>query len=218
MIRVEPQPEPPGFDETVRRHGLRVLAELRGRPVQKRPGPRRKVKEIIEVEDLPDYWTRCLDDLHAAYRGICAYSCLYIPHVVGSKTTDHFLAKVSAEPEQAYEWSNYRLACSLMNSRKGTKSVIDPFEIEGSWFQLDLSTLGISPDRSLPARLRERVQHTIDELGLDDEECRQARASWYQPYLDGEIAFSFLRRRCPFLVAEIVRQLGEPPEWRTASR
>lgn len=63
--------------------------------------------------------------------------------------------------------------------------------------------------------LRKRVQATIDDLGLDDKECRDARGIWYQPYLDGEISFSFLAKRCPFVAAEIVRQLGEVSEWRT---
>ncbi|MCA9704605.1 MAG: hypothetical protein KDK70_02010 [Myxococcales bacterium] len=220
MIRVEPRPEPPDFDQKVRKPGRRALAELRGEPAPSRRGPKRGVKELIESKDLRPYWTRCLDDLHREYRGICAYSCLYIPHVVGSKTTDHFSAKttrVSPRPEDAYEWSNYRLACGLMNSRKGTKTVIDPFEIvhDEGWFQLDLSTLGISPNPGLPEALRERIQGTIEALGLDDDECRGARADWYRPYLEGEITFSFLEKKCPFLAAEIVRQLGRPPESRT---
>ncbi len=217
MIRVEAQPEPPSFDARVRQPGLRALAELRGQPAGKRPGRKRELKQSIQSKDLPAYWTRCLDDLHTAYRGICAYSCLYIPHVVGSRTTDHASAKaprVSARLEDAYEWANYRLACGLMNSRKDTKTVIDPFTIDGRWFELDLSTLAIGPNPELPKPLRERVQHTIDELRLDDKELRQARADWYQPYLEGHISFSFLASKCPFLAAELVRQLGAVPEWR----
>jgi hypothetical protein len=215
VIRVELQPEPPDFDERVRLPGLRALAELRGRSTEKRRGPKRKIKQTIESKDLPDFWTRSLDDLHRAYRGICAYLCVHIPHAVGSRTTDHFSPKsprVSEAPEDAYEWKNYRLACGLMNSRKGTKSVIDPFTIDGRWFELDLSTLGIKPNPELPEPLRTRVQATIDALGLDDDECRQAREHWYQPYIEGKIAFSFLQEMCPFLAEEIVRQLGEVPE------
>jgi hypothetical protein len=217
VIRVEPEPEPPDFDEKVRRPGLRALAELRGQPAEKRRGPKRKVEQERKSKDLPAYWTRCLDDLHKAYRGICAYSCLYIPPVVGGKSTDHSAAKspkISAKPEDAYEWSNYRLACGLMNTRKGTKAVIDPFTIDGRWFELDLSTLAILPNPELTEPLRERVQATIDDLGLDDDELRKARGDWYQYYLEGEISFSFLARKCPFLAAEIVRQLGEVPELR----
>jgi hypothetical protein len=218
VIRVDPQPEPSDFDDKVRKGGLRALAELRGRPADPRSGPKRKVKASIGGKDLPDYWTRCLDDLHRAYRGICAYACLYIPHVVGSKTTDHFVAKASAAPEDAYEWSNYRLACGLMNSRKGTHAIIDPFGIEGTWFHLELSTMAVGPDPELPEELHARVEATIAILGFDDAECRKARGDWYQPYLEGQISFSFLERKCPFLAAEIVRQLGPAPEWRERSR
>lgn len=222
MIRVEPRPEPSDFDDKVRSPGLRAIAEMSGQPAESRPGRKRKVREVIESKDLPDYWTCCLDDLHTAYGGVCAYSCLHIPHVVGSKTTDHFspkTAKVSPKPEDAYEWANYRLACGLMNSRKGTKVVIDPFTIDGkeNWFQLDLSTMGISPNPRLPDELRAQVRATIDALSLDDEELRGARASWYQPYLEGQITFTFLKRKCPFLADEIVRQLGTPPEKWVAS-
>jgi hypothetical protein len=132
---------------------------------------------------------------------------------VGSKTTDHFAAKASAEPEHAYEWLNYRLACGLMNSRKGTHAIIDPFLIDGTWFHLDLSTMAVGPASELPADLHTRVAATIAILGLDDAECRKARGDWYQPYLDGQISFSFLAGKCPFLAAEIVRQLGPAPEW-----
>lgn len=220
MIRVEPQPEPLDFHEKVRKPGLRALAELRGQPAEARRGPKRQVKETITSDDLPDYWTKCLDDLHRAYRGICAYLCIHIPAGVGSKTTDHFSPKaprISPKLEDAYEWSNYRLACGLMNTRKGEETIIDPFLIDGTWFHLDLSTMAISAstDPELPVELRTRVEHTIRILGLDDDECRRARGDWYQPYLDGEIAFSFLEKKCPFLAAEILRQLGSVPEWRT---
>ena len=221
MIRVELQLEPPDFDEKVRKPGLRALAELRGLPTGKRRGRRREVKEVIGSKDLPDYWTKCLDDLHQAYRGICAYLCIYIPHGVGSKTTDHSAPKcpaISAKLEDAYEWSNYRLACGLMNGRKGTKAVIDPCTIDGRWFELDLSTLAMKPNPELPEPLRVRAQATIDELGLDDAECRKARGDWYQPYLDGRIPLSFLEMKCPFVAGEIVRQLESAPEWRTQSR
>ena len=40
--------------------------------------------------------------------------------------------------DQVYEWRNYRLACSLMNARKGAvASVLDPFEIEDGWFAIE---------------------------------------------------------------------------------
>ena len=39
-----------------------------------------------------------------------------------------------------YEWLNYRLACSRMNSRKGVMpNILDPFEVENEWFVLELT-------------------------------------------------------------------------------
>ncbi len=186
MIHVEPRPEPADFDETVRQPGLRALAERR--------------------ETLPPYWRRCLDDLHTAYRGICAYACIYIDKATGARSVEHFVAK-SSDLTLAYEWSNYRLACALVNSRKGTfDDVLDPFDIENGWFVLELSFLQVLPNPSLEPELRIRVQETIDRLGLQTQECREARAEYFDDYIKGHIDFGYLKRKCPFVAQEVVRQ------------
>ncbi len=159
MIHVEKQPEPRSpdfdFDGLVRQPGLSALAELTGHPpTLKRAGPRIK-KQADRVEELtPDvlrrypYWTRALDALHKAYRGICAYSCFYI-ELVSGPTTDHFVALARAEAQHAYEWDNYRLASSLMNTRKNAfPDVLDPFEVQDGWFEINLGTLEVHPAAS----------------------------------------------------------------------
>lgn len=192
MIHVEPQTEPPDFDESVRQPGLKALAEHR--------------------QNLPTYWRRCLDDLHAAYRGICAYACIYIDKTTGARSVEHFVAK-SSDPRNAYEWSNYRLACSLINSRKGAfDDVLDPFEIEDGWFVLELTFLQILPNPSLDSNLQEKVQGTIDRLGLQTSECRAARAEYFDDYIHGHIDFDYLRRKCPFVAQEVKRQALLRPE------
>ncbi len=186
MIRVEPQPEPPGFDSLVRQPGLKALAEGR--------------------DPLPSYWRRCLNDLHEDYWGVCAYVAIYINKATGARTVDHYVAK-SSKRELAYEWANYRLACSLVNSRKGAfDDVLDPFEIEDGWFVLELSFLQISPHPELQPDLDLRVQQTIDRLRLNDAECREARAEYYDDYIEGEITFDYLQRKCPFVAKELLRQ------------
>ena len=100
MIHVEPQPEPAGFDEKVRRKGLVYLR--RKNIALDRPLP-------TGIE-LKPYWRDCLDDLHAKYRGVCAYLSVFIERVTGGASIDHFVAK-SKRPDLIYEWSNYRLAC-----------------------------------------------------------------------------------------------------------
>ncbi len=186
MIRVGPQPEPTDFDVTVRQPGLRALEENR--------------------EKLPAHWRRCLDDLHAAYRGICAYACIYIDQATGARSVDHFVAK-SSDRQLTYEWSNYRLACSLINSRKGTfDNVLDPFEIEDGWFELEFSALQIVPNSELDSGLQQRAQDTIDRLGLHTKECRDARAEYFNNYIQRHIDFYYLEQKSPFVAKEMRRQ------------
>ncbi len=69
---------------------------------------------------------RCLNELYSLYNGICAYACVLIPPVTGGRSVEHFAPKMK-HPDYAYEWKNYRLVCSLMNSRKRDfEDVLDP--------------------------------------------------------------------------------------------
>ncbi|WNG62151.1 hypothetical protein F0U59_51215 [Archangium gephyra] len=228
MIHVEKQPEPspPGFDfdQEVRQPGLSALAELIGQPpTLRRRGPRIQPR-AQRLEDLGpavlrqyDYWTRALDALHDAYQGICAYSCFYIAPICGP-TVDHFAAMVSADPRQAYEWDNYRLASSLMNARKRDfPDVLDPFEVEDGWFELNLGTFEVRPAQGLDEPLSERVQNTIDRLGLNSRECRNMRIRFFNSYwLPKEpskpVPLWHLREHAPFLEREMRRQGRIRPE------
>ncbi len=186
MIRVDPQPEPPGFDDRVRQPGLRALAEDRN--------------------PLPAHWRECLNDLHTTYGGVCAYVSIYINKATGGRSVDHFVAK-SSDPALAYEWANFRLACSLVNSRKGAfDDALDPFEVENDWFVLEFSFLQVYPNPELPAGLRQQIQDTIDRLRLDGQECRDARAEFFNDYIKGHIDFEYLERMCPFVALEVQRQ------------
>ncbi|MFY9820868.1 MAG: hypothetical protein WAM82_05765 [Thermoanaerobaculia bacterium] len=186
MIRVQPQPEPDDFDAKVRQPGLRALTEGAGDP--------------------PPLWRDCALQLWEAYRGICSYLCVLIPRGTALRSVDHFLAK-SQRRDQIYEWSNYRLACSLMNSRKREfEDVLDPFEVEAGWFVLEFSFLQILTNPNLDAATQARVQATIDRLKLNDNECLQARATYYEPYRRGLLAFEMLEWWSPFVAAELKRQ------------
>ena len=122
MIPVTPAPKPADFDRKVRQPGLSAIAELVGEPpLVKRRGPRRKKiadrREDIPPESFPPFWRESLDDMMSAYDQICAYMAIYIERVTGAATVNHMIPR-SVEWSQVYEWDNYRLACSLMNSRK----------------------------------------------------------------------------------------------------
>ena len=89
----------------------------------------------------------------------------------------------SKEWDQVYEWHNYRLACSLMNARKGdAASVLDPFEVEDGWFLLELVAFQVLPADDLDDPTAVAVEDTIKRLGLNDGECCDAREEYAEDY------------------------------------
>jgi uncharacterized protein (TIGR02646 family) len=196
VIPVTPRPEPQDFDAKVRRPGKAWLAKKELPAGGKAPAG----------VELPAFWRSCLADLHREYEGVCAYVCVYLERITGACSVDHFVAKSSAIGA-AYEWSNYRLACSVMNSRKNRfDDALDPFELTESPFVLDLVSGRISPSPALGAAAKEKAQATLDRLGLDDAECREMRARHLTSYLAHEVSLAYLERHSPFVWREICRQ------------
>lgn len=197
MIPVAAQPESASFDVDVRQKGLAYLINTYGFPLN-RPLPPKA--------EIPSHWRACLTDLHEAYGGICAYIGVFFERVMGGGSVDHFIAK-STHAGSAYEWSNYRLACSTMNSRKREYSdVLDPFFLAPDLFRLQLSTGHIYPNTDLQAVPMRLVEETIERLGLDDPQCRELRARWYQDYLEHELPSDYLKQKSPFVWHEANRQ------------
>ena len=194
-MRVIPAPEPGTFNETVRQPGLLALDELADRHYA-------GSKEAVPPGKFPPYWRRSLNDLLEGYRPICSYLCLYIPRGTGARSVDHFVAK-SLGWDQAYEWHNYRLACSLMNARKGNAvSVLDPFEVEDGWFVLELVAFQVVPAEGLADQIAGSVEDTVKRLRLNDDECCRAREEYAEEYWRGgshnrlcEAACAFRRKR-----------------------
>lgn len=190
MIHVTPQPEPDTFDSKVRERGRAWMNKHQTPP----PGNK-----------FPPYWRDCLDDLHSSYNGYCAYLAVYFERV-GGVSVDHFIAK-SRRPDLAYEWSNYRLACSIMNSRKGNHDdILDPFQIETGWFYLELVTGRIYPNKELSPDLKSKVESTIKRLKLDDDRNREMRARHYQEYREETLTDKHLKKYSPFVWLEAKRQ------------
>lgn len=162
--------------------------------------------EDIDTDLLPDYWTRATGALLSAYERRCAYACLYIEPVIGTATVDHWAPK-SRAAALAYEWDNYRLACSLMNARKQAfEGLVDPFEVSDGMFALEFGPrIRAVPGPNAGEKLA-LVKETIARLKLDGEDYSAA----LEPYLDAYdcrlIAFEFLLRRAPFLGREMLRQ------------
>src|SRR5262249_46183942 len=118
----------------------------------------------------------------------------------------------SVEWGHVYEWDNYRLACSLMNSRKNDAiAVLDPFRVKTGWFELDLVGFQVKPSEMVSSHIRGRVDRTIAKLRLNDKDCRDARGRYAMEYWKGKISYSFLARRAPFIAMELNRQGGLRP-------
>jgi 5-methylcytosine-specific restriction endonuclease McrA len=112
MMRVDLKPEPPVFEERVRKKGQKYLKKV--------PSPTTK------QWTTHDYWTDVKFDLHEAYCGICNFVCHWIPPDTGSITVEHYRPKAKY-PADAYEWANYRLMCGTLNGRKSDyEDVLDP--------------------------------------------------------------------------------------------
>ena len=196
MIPIDPQPEPAEFDTRVRQKGRAWL--------QKKE---LSLNEPLPVgTELPAYWQGwCLQELHRAYGGICAYLGVYVEQVVGGATVDHYLSK-KAHPGLAYEWTNYRFSSAVMNSRKGEETdVLDPFTLAPDLFHLDLLTGAIRPRIDEDHPLFSAVRATIERLRLDEENCRKLRRKFYLDYRAG-MPLALLRRDAPFVYQEAVRQ------------
>lgn len=215
MIRVEAAPEPPEFDKIVRQPGRAAIAELVGEKTQQsRPGRRRRKiaerREDIPGDVFPPFWRKALPHMLESYRRLCAYLSLYIEHATGSPTIDHVIPKSKAW-DKIYEWSNYRLACALMNSSKNvTDRVLDPFEIGDDWFALELVEYQVKVGSGARGTVAQRVEETIDRLGLNASECLKARREYVEAYREGYIGYEYLSRRAPFIARELSRQ-GKAP-------
>ena len=198
---------------SVRQEGLRWL-RAKGLDPQDPPPPTFPDPPPSKSPDPPPkkfkykpYWQECLDDLYSSYGGICAYLAIFFERETGTATTDHFFAKSKTRMASAYEWKNYRLACSLMNTRKGVSDqVLDPFEMEPDTFQLELCSGRIAPNPEIPDELKARAQKTIDKLKLDSPGNRDMRTRRFGEYIEGHCSFAFLRKKSPFIFYEAQRQ------------
>jgi hypothetical protein len=193
MRRIQAVAEPADFDVEVRQYGKRFL--------------KRNAKPTSRDFSAHAYWRKALRQLHDSYRGICAYSCHFIPFDTGADTVEHFLPK-SLYPANAYEWANYRLVCQTLNGRKGdNEDVLDPFRVDDGWFVVDFPSLLVKAHRELDAKLRARVLDTCDRLGLNDEAtCLAARERFVRAFCTGNVSWEYLRRDAPFIASELERQ------------
>ncbi len=216
MIPITLADAPIEFDSRVKQKGLRAIAELVGEaPAEERRGRKRitlyKSRDEIPPEKFPPYWRDVLPDMLASYKRICSYLCLYIEHATGNPTVDHVLPK-SKKWGQVYEWSNYRLASALINSKKNKLDLaLDPCDMIDELFALEFVGYQVKPGpKATTEAIIRQVDATITTLGLNLEECVQAREEYIENYRKGPdnegISLSYLERRAPFIARELRRQ------------
>lgn len=192
MIRVKRRRAPPGFQAAVRTPGQAWLAA----------NPYRK------GEELPPFWRNGLPDLRREYKAICAYLGCFVQSASAIDTVDHFVAKRGLGRKEAYSWGNFRFACARMNARKGVRAVIDPFTLQDGWFELVFLSIAVFVRAAPHLRQdqREAVDRAIDRLRLNDDKCVEERTTYWADYQNGDIAFDYLKRFCPFVALEAARQ------------
>jgi len=193
MMHVSSQAEPVSFDTRVRVPGNSFLSSC--------PSPTGKQMR------KHSYWQRIEDELYAAYSGICAYTCEYIPKTVTNSSVDHFWPK-STHPYLAYEWGNYRLSSQKANNNKGdTIGLVDPFEACVGWFVLEFPSCLVKVGEGLSPSDKSRVESTIRVLKLNmDDEYVQSRCDVILDYINGDISLNYLWKIRPFIAHELTRQ------------
>lgn len=152
MIRVERKEEPADFNEAVRVPGNDFVSK---NPKGKEP---------------PKFWNRCREDLYEAYEGYCAYTTFKINCRLDA-VVDHFLPQ-SRHPELRYEWSNYRLASSHINSvKKDAEPIFDPFELPEEAFRLaEDMRIEVNPEAFSDEKDLALASETLRRLGLNRPE------------------------------------------------
>jgi len=193
MIPIVMQPEPANFNNSIRQPGNSFLTSC--------PSPKKKDWKRHM------FWQKCQKDLYQAYRGICAYTCEYMPQMTAKGSVDHFLPK-SIYPNLAYEWSNYRLTSQKVNSYKSDNiGLTDPFIIKHGWFILEFPDCMVRAGNGLSSTDIATVERTIDVLKLNKDDIYvQSRCDVILEYIKGDISFNFLLKYRPFIASEIDRQ------------
>lgn len=188
------------------------MLELVGRaPTKPRRGRKRKVvakrRDQIPSDAFPPYWRDVLPEMRKAYHGRCAYLAMYLEPATGSPSVDHVVPR-SQNWRLVYEWSNYRLAASLINGKKSDLSLLlDPCAIKPNLFALDFVGMEVIAGPAATGAERTQVDDTIATLGLNARDCVDQRSEYYLDYKAGDISLKWLERRAPF-VAQELRRLG----------
>ena len=199
MIRVTSQPEPKTFAKRCRERGRRWLKEHAG--YQGRPY---------------DYWSAFEPQLRETFKGLCGYCAM----IVMKAQIDHFIPisvlEARGKDHLAYEWSNFRYGEAVLNQRKSTHRVLDPFKVRDSWFEILLPSLQLVLTPRVPKTKRKLAEATIEKLGLRDSEVVvRYRQAWFQLYRDRKLTLEGLHEVAPGIARAVERDLTQGIDWRS---
>jgi hypothetical protein len=190
VIPTKLDPEPKRFDVDCRTKGRDWLASSTG-------------KEFVnKTRKRPqDYWSPFRNDLRKSFDGRCAYSAMWL----SGGTVDHFescnASRDSGRPEQIYEWTNYRLADSAVNSSKKDAVYLDPLVVQDGWFEVVLPSLLLFTTTSVPPAHRVLARSTA--LWLNSETIVEIRRAWYVEYQEGRLTVEQLERYAPLIARAV---------------
>lgn len=211
MIRVEPPPEPEGFDAAVRQRGRAWLDDPRaGAHRRNQPRP----------SSFWTAWPQCAESLARGFSHRCGYTASQT--LVHQGNVDHFVSwaecRASERHHLAYEWSNLRWLDARINTNKGRldgralpHALLDPFEVRDEWFRLDVLSLTLCMTDEIPPNLRARVEYTLRALGLIEGPIVMAQRERALRRFRAGMSLAELDEEDP-LVARALRALLDAPE------
>lgn len=186
MIAVtNPINEPTTFDANCRQRGAVWLAA--------NPGS----------ESFPSYWREFQPDLALGFGQRCGWWAMRI----ADGAVDHFHSK-TGHRHSAYEWSNYRYIAPSVNSSKRVVDdlVLDPFEVQPGWFEVQLPGMQLVRTAALPPQLRDKADFTLQRLHLGNgPKVRRIRRLYYEDYKSGRLTFAGLSDFAPLLADAVQR-------------
>lgn len=195
MIHFDRPPEPADFDTKVRIPGKEWLSRNHGKTPK-------------------DFWTTCKAELAEGFSYLCGYCAMFVP--VKDSQVEHYRSK-SKYPEEAYDWDNYRYASPKINQWKSdSDEILDPFEVEDGWFEVQLSSLQLIRTRLLPTDKNSLAKSTLDRLRLGTgEDLIKERRAYYREFLEGDCTLGSLSGKAPLIgraVEKVLQGFVPQPE------
>lgn len=129
---------------------------------------------------FPAHWLQFQPKLAAGFKNRCGWWAMEIE----DGDVDHYLSKKNY-PAKAYDWDNYRYIAGTVNSSKRNHddSVLDPFDVEAGWFEVQLPSMRLVRTDKVPKTLRVKADFTLKQLKLGrGTKVRRNRRRWYEAY------------------------------------